>query len=411
MFSVQSGRGQQVFQGRQVLLGSVVMSQVAQFGSVIFGLTFDGTTLPENLASDRRQQAHQHAQQAGFACSVPALQIQQFPSIEGKAEMGKQLALATYTLEILGLQHEFGWTGWVDWVALDAWERGSLPADGKIQKLDMQKSLPSGNLLSRRGAAARGTLLGHAVAALAREKGDEGDPVMAFAAVLSPENVGHADGCAAGHGLEGIWMAIGAGQPQGMGLVGKAHMGHFLGVAHDDVQVQHFHFTLAPQAFPGGDAALPQGAHPVWEAVAVVGQDGGGLLDPLQAAQVRIAGIVIAFPLKSPARRRVDGFHGWQREGRLHCRRGFHAGGRLELCPPFLVPGLEQTRQQPQAEQGGQPGTVTGVVFHGRSSGASDVAREQAADKSPHPLAQAFVPCPASGVGQGHGGEPCVVKV
>ena len=69
------------------------------------------------------------------------------------------------------------------------------------------------NLREITTASARRCALGHAVAAMAGKEGDESHPVVAHAAVVAAENVGHADFKAAGDGLEGAgWQLLQASQ-------------------------------------------------------------------------------------------------------------------------------------------------------------------------------------------------------
>ena len=84
--------------------------------------------------------------------------------------------------------------------------------------------------------------LSHAVAAIAREKGYEGDPIMAHAAKLAAKNLAHRNGIGSGLGQEWPGMAVGTVEPKRMGLMRKKNMGHFLGVLHHDIQIEDVHF-------------------------------------------------------------------------------------------------------------------------------------------------------------------------
>jgi hypothetical protein len=54
----------------------------------------------------RRQQADQHAQQAGFARAVAALQMEQFSGFQPEAEAREQAALAAHAFQIVSFKHQ-----------------------------------------------------------------------------------------------------------------------------------------------------------------------------------------------------------------------------------------------------------------------------------------------------------------
>jgi hypothetical protein len=82
------------------------VAEVAEVGAEFVGLGLDRLAFPADFAGFRRQQADQHAQQAGLAGAVLALQIQQFPGFQPKAEACEQAALAAHAFQIVSFKHQ-----------------------------------------------------------------------------------------------------------------------------------------------------------------------------------------------------------------------------------------------------------------------------------------------------------------
>ena len=106
LFVGETGGSQQVFQRRQLFLDRVEVTEVAKVGAEFVGQALDRFAVPADFAGFRRQQADQHAQQAGLAGAVPALQIEQLPGFQPEAEAGEQAALAAHAFQIVSFKHQ-----------------------------------------------------------------------------------------------------------------------------------------------------------------------------------------------------------------------------------------------------------------------------------------------------------------
>ena len=124
--------------------------------------------------------------------------------------------------------------------------------------------------------------------------GGERDFTVANATELALDNRRHGDGIAALLGQEDGGMAIGAGQPLRMRLVGETHIGHGAGVLEDDVEIHGEHHLLAGEALPGLDQILVQHLDPIDDAGVVPGEIHHGLRRIRQDLYGVIGGIMNA---------------------------------------------------------------------------------------------------------------------
>ena len=105
-FVGQSGGGEQVFERRQFFLDGVEVAEVAEVGAKLVAAFANRLALPANLARFWRQQADQHAQQAGLAGTVTPLQIKQLTRRELEADPGEQASFAAYAFQIVSFEHQ-----------------------------------------------------------------------------------------------------------------------------------------------------------------------------------------------------------------------------------------------------------------------------------------------------------------
>ena len=102
----EPGGGEQVLQRGQLFLDGVLMTEIAEIGAEFIGQHLDGFAAPANDPGLRRQEADQHAQEAGLAGAVTALQEEQLPRFQPKADALEQAAVAAHAFQIVCFQHQ-----------------------------------------------------------------------------------------------------------------------------------------------------------------------------------------------------------------------------------------------------------------------------------------------------------------
>lgn len=80
-------------------------------------------------------------------------------------------------------------------------------------------------------------------------------------------------------------------------------MGHFLGVLHDDIKIEHIHFFGPGETCAGRNCAGTQRGHPVGKSYGIALQPSGCLIDALQAMIVRIRRVINRVLFNRSARR------------------------------------------------------------------------------------------------------------
>lgn len=138
---------------------------------------------------------------------------------------------------------------------------------------------------------------------IARKKGNEGDAIMAHAAIPATKDFAHRNRVGSGFGNKWSRVAIRAVQPNRMGLVGKAHIRHFLGVSHHHVKVEHIHLVRRRKARPGRNDAGTQGSHPVRKAYDIALHVPRCVVNPLQPRKIRVGLVIYPVALKRGPRR------------------------------------------------------------------------------------------------------------
>lgn len=126
---------------------------------------------------------------------------------------------------------------------------------------------------------------------------------MAHATELATEDIRHANWVGARYRVEWCGMTVTASQPQGVRAVQEAHMGHFLGIAHDDIEIKDIHALRTAHPSAGIDRTFTQCAHPVGETDRIARQIAGRLVVPLQKLEIGVGWVIEIVEVDGAARR------------------------------------------------------------------------------------------------------------
>jgi hypothetical protein len=143
--------------------------------------------------------------------------------------------------------------------------------------------------------------LRNAMAPVAGKKRDEGNAIVAHAAILTAKDHVHRDRIRTCLRYKRNRVTVRTVQPNRMGLMGKADIRHLLGVSHRDIKVKHVHCVRGRKSGPWSNGSRPQSSHPVGEADDIALHLPCCVIDSLQPRKIGIGFIVNRIAFKGSA--------------------------------------------------------------------------------------------------------------
>ncbi len=126
---------------------------------------------------------------------------------------------------------------------------------------------------------------------------------MAHAAISAAKNLAHGDRICSRFGNKRYRVAIRAVQPKGMRLMRKSDVGHFLGVFHHYVKVEHIHLVPCRKSRPGRNDARTQRRHPIRESDGIALHVSRCFVDSLQPKEIGIGFVMNRISFQGKPRR------------------------------------------------------------------------------------------------------------
>lgn len=196
------------------------------------------------------------------------------------------------------------------------------------------------------------------MASVARKERNERDTIMAHAAILATKNIAHRDRICSRFGNKRYRVAVRAVQPEGMRLMRKSDVGHFLGVFHHYVKVEHIHLVRCRKSRPGRNGARTQCRHPIGKSDGIACHVPSRFVDTLQPKEIGIGFVMNRISLQGKARRMQ--FFDWRiavGTGSFLDRRDVRR--RLQKCQPdrFTGDGRYRSQQDQQCHEARASGT------------------------------------------------------